>query len=246
MLDAVFQHHRKTDNVGDLHCSPVEYFGFGRAKVQPFGPRVPECRLAIFGGGQTWHACAKGVVYRSKKARHRVIWGVGIAPTAAKSLMFDVVKANCALLSTRCFGVRQARYVPCVTAMSPLFDDAPEPSEAVVMFSHAVKSEGLRRLPGVPDMTNHNVTMKDAIRHIARGETVVTNSFHGTYWALLLGRRVICVPFNNKFLFFPDPPTVAGPEDWPDMIGKAQRYDGLLEQARALNRGFFDDVMNLP
>jgi hypothetical protein len=54
------------------------------------------------------------------------------------------------------------------------------------------------------------------------------------------------VPFSQKVRFFPDPPTLAKPHNWQKHIGKARKAEGALEQARALNRTFYEDVMNLP
>lgn len=247
MLDAFFLHHRNTPNVGDLACCPADYFDFGRSEVAGFGAQAPETRRLIMGGGQTWKGCLRSLRDRAGRAEHKVIWGVGIARSTVKSPDFAQARAACALIGTRCAGLESlgARYVPCVSAMSEHFDTAPAPSHEVVMFAHARYSDHITRQPGMPEVSNHDISLKDAIHFIASGETVLTSSYHGTYWALLLGRRVICVPFNNKFRFFPQPPTMAGPEDWMQHVGKANRAEGALEEARALNTAFHEDVMNL-
>ncbi|PIE14134.1 MAG: hypothetical protein CSA70_03005 [Rhodobacterales bacterium] len=247
MLDAFFLHHRDTTNIGDLACSPRDYFDFGVTEAAAFGAKIPDVPLTVLGGGQTWKACVRTVERRASRAHDIVLWGVGIASTAAKSDAFRMMQERCALIGTRCAGLEHlgARYVPCVSAMSEHFDTAPAPSHEVVMFAHAGYSDHIRRLPGVPEISNVDVSLKEAIHHIASGETVVTSSYHGTYWALLLGRRVICVPFSQKFHFFPDPPTMADPDNWPDFIGKANIAEGALDKARALNRAFYEDVINL-
>jgi hypothetical protein len=121
-----------------------------------------------------------------------------------------------------------------------LFDAAPEPEHAAVLFYHSKKSADLARVDGMPLMSNHGCTLEEAIRFIGSGRTVISNSYHGVYWALCLGRRVICVPFSDKFLGFKENPVIAGPQDWPAMIGKAEARDGVLDVARARNRAFYD------
>ncbi|MCV2893787.1 polysaccharide pyruvyl transferase family protein [Lentibacter sp. XHP0401] len=247
MLDAFLLHHRNTDNVGDLSCSPHDYFDFGKAAVADFGSPVPPTHRLIMGGGQIWKSCVRTQRRGGHRAKHSVIWGVGIGPQAVRSPEYTEMRESCALIGTRCAGLESlgARYVPCASAMSAHFESAPAPSHELVMFAHAKYSDDIPRLAGTPEMNNTNVSLKDAIHFIASGETVLTNSYHGTYWALLLGRRVICIPFSQKMRFFPDPPTLAKPHNWQKHIGKAQRAEGALEKARALSRAFYDDVMNL-
>jgi hypothetical protein len=42
-----------------------------------------------------------------------------------------------------------------------------------------------------------------------RADVVVANTYHGAYWATLLGRRVIvAAPFSNKFFGFRHEPVI--------------------------------------
>ena len=247
MLDAYLLHHRDTTNVGDLACSPADYFDFGKSDVAAFGGPVPATRRLIMGGGQIWKSCIRTQRRHASRAKHSILWGVGIGPQALRSPEYAEMRESCSLIGTRCAGFENlgARYVPCASAMSEHFDTAPAPSHDVVMFAHGRYSDDIPRLAGTPELSNLDVSLKDAVHFLASGETVLTNSYHGTYWALLLGRRVICVPFSQKVRFFPDPPTLAKPHNWQKHIGKAQRAEGALEKARALNRRFYEDVMNL-
>lgn len=126
-----------------------------------------------------------------------------------------------------------------------MFPAPPPPEHDVVVFRHALKSEGLALPAGVPVMDNHAGTMEQAIAFPASGETVVTNSYHGTYWAMCLGRRVICVPFNRKFTHFRMMPVVAKAGAWPAQLARAERRDEMLEEARERNRAFLDKVQAL-
>ncbi|WP_152618585.1 hypothetical protein [Leisingera sp. ANG-Vp] len=176
-----------------------------------FSEVPPPCRLAMFGGGQVFRDCVKSVICRTPEAKHRVSWGVGIDGAAAASIEFDIAEGNCALISSRNWGVPGCEHVPCPSAMSPLFDGQAEPEHEVVLFSHALKSDGLLRMPGIPELDNGRANLEEALAFIASGETVAANSYHGTYWTMCLGRRVLSVPFNEKFRHFRENPVFAGP-----------------------------------
>jgi hypothetical protein len=245
MYDTIFQHRRTKANVGDLACSPGHYFDFGRSDFLDLSEDAPTCRRAIMGGGQIFDECVAAAIYRTARARHKVVWGVGISPKNVNHFSFDILEGSCALIASRNWDVPRCDYVPCATAMSPLFDAPPAPTRDAVLFSHASQSAGLARLAGMPEMTNGGSDMAEAIAFIASGETVVTNSFHGTFWALCLGRKVLCVPFSPKFRQFRENPVFAGPQDWPGQLKKAEAREGVLDDARVRNRAFYDKVMSL-
>lgn len=231
--------------MGDLACTPAHYFDFGSQAVMDFGQEAPACHRAVLGGGQVYDACVKAAIYHTTRATHRIVWGVGISPKNVADFSFDILEGSCALISSRNWNVPRCEYVPCPSAMSPLFDNPPPPDRAVVLFAHAGQSGALMRVPGMPEMTNHGVSMDEVIPFLASAETVVTNSFHGTFWALCLGRKVLCLPFSQKFRQFRENPVFATPEAWPDALGRAERREGVLEDARACNRAFYEKVMNL-
>lgn len=62
---------------------------------------------------------------------------------------------------------------------------------------------------------------------------------------MCLGRRVLCLPFSNKFRQFRENPVFADPADWPAHIAAAEVRWGVLDEARSLNRAFYERVMNL-
>ena len=245
LIDTAFIHRRAENNVGDFACTPGNYFDLGRHEFFGFTQEVPSCNLAVLGGGQVFRDVVNSTIYNLGRAKKRVVWGVGISPKDRASVGYDLVEGNCDLVSTRNWGIEGCEYVPCASAMSPLFDNAPEPTHDVVLFNHAKKSDKLVRVSGMPEQNNHSGTMADAVKFIASGATVVTNSFHGTYWAMCLGRKVLCVPFNRKFEFFRENPVMASPDDWPDQIKNAERREGVLQDARVLNQQFYEKVQNL-
>lgn len=101
------------------------------------------------------------------------------------------------------------RWVPCASCMHPVFNENPKPDRKIVIYDHKehpfVISTPTMEMPKdkedneyLVDALNapraHNTgfgSMAEAVRFIARGEIVLTTSYHGAYWGMLLGRGVI-------------------------------------------------------
>ncbi|MFK7752944.1 MAG: hypothetical protein AB8B51_10365 [Sedimentitalea sp.] len=245
MYDTVFMHRTATTNVGDLWCSPGRYFEFGTQFTCDIAQTAPPAKLAVLGGGQVFKECAEAVIYHTANVKHRVIWGVGISSADAASIDFDIMSPSCAMVGSRNWRIPGCEFVPCASAMSPLFDAAPAPTRDVVLFTHAQKSRAVHRELGVPEMSNVDVTMEEAIAFLASGETVVTNSYHGTFWAMCLGRKVLCLPFSRKFSGFRRAPVFGEPKGWIKQLHLAEAHPATLPKARAKNQAFYEKVRNL-
>jgi len=85
-----------------------------------------------------------------------------------------------------------------------------------------------------PHMTNLAGDMEEVIAFLASGEVVVTSSYHGAYWARLLGRKVALLPRGSKFWHLPPAP----PRDRPWV-------PGMLKAHKEINRAFFREVLDL-
>jgi len=74
---------------------------------------------------------------------------------------------------------------------------------------------------------------------------VVTNSYHGAYWATLLGRRVVAIPNMSKMYRFKHAPVIGRAQDWRKLAALAVAYPEALAECRAANLAFFADVAAL-
>lgn len=240
MADLSFVHIHHNDNVGDQACSPKHYFDFPEFETNGFGMDLSDKNTVVYGGGQIFNQMSKSFLLKASEVKHKVVWGVGISAKQARSIEFDLMAAQSPLISSRNVGIKGCEFVPCASAMSPLFDHDYTVEHPVVLFSHGEKSQGLVRPDGVPELSNLGPSMAEAIAFMGSGEVVVTNSFHGTYWAMCLGKRVLCVPFSDKFMNFVDNPITASPEDWPEAVNRAEQRLGVLEEARAKNQLFYE------
>lgn len=148
-------------------------------------------------------------------------------------------------MGCRDVGVPGTIHVPCASCMAARLASPPPPRHEVVLYAHATKSAALQRPADVPFATNHLGTFAQALDFIASGATVVTNSYHGAYWAMLLGRRVLCLPYGEKFGGFAQPPAMAHPADWRAALPRARVIDGYLQECRALTQAFHARVLAL-
>ena len=139
------------------------------------------------------------------------------------------------------------RWVPCASCMHEAFDKEYEIKNEIVWFEHKKKmidGKWFDVLPA-PRMVNSGQNMEQIIEFLASGKTVVTNSYHGVYWATLLGRNVVCIPWGSKFGMFKHPPVMANEKNWQDKISAAVSYPKALQECRKANKEFYSDVVNL-
>ena len=76
-------------------------------------------------------------------------------------------------------------------------------------------------------------------------EYIITNTYHGVYWATLLERKVIVLPFKSGLFSFKYPPVYCFDGNISDdLMNKAKVYEGILEEDRKLNFGFYNYLVN--
>jgi hypothetical protein len=245
----------RTENTGDLNASPALWFNLGASSFSRLtSPRplmtVMNEVVVIGGGGLLYYPHVEKILERD--CRKTVIWAVGVNRHIGLKDSFEDRPPEIFKKASLC-GIRDFitgwRWVPCPSCMSPLFDvyGRTEPKHEVVIYSHMDHPISSTEFPS---MINRGGSMEDAIRFLASGDVVVTNSYHGVYWATLLGRRVICYePFSTRFWYFRHPPHLyCDRNDWRRgwrMAKGAGRWSGALEECRKANREFYADVLDL-
>jgi len=136
-------------------------------------------------------------------------------------------------------------WVPCASCMHPAFDKKYDIQHEVLWFEHKkqlVKGADFGSEP-VFRIVNSGQNFDQTISILGSAKTIVTNSYHGVYWATLLGKKVICVdPWSSKFNFFKHPPTFAKGKDWVEKIEEATSYPSALNECRQANTQFWERV----
>ena len=245
----IFRHHRNTENLGDRLCSPDQHVPelAARGRAVDLSQPTPPCSTVIYGGGKIMGGLARTFGANDLAARHRIAWGVSTVHKAPFSLKYWQAFRRMDLIGSRDFNDRRFVFAPCVTCLSPGFDQSHPETRDVVVYAHAWKSgqQGLRVPDHVPVMTNAAKDFAQVLAFLGSARTVVSNSYHGVYWALLLGKRVLCLPFSGKFSGYRLPPGYARAEDWQDKLHKAQAQPEMLPLCREATAAFRERVGNL-
>ena len=225
---------KNSRNIGDAICSPLDYFGFPcevkKVAADDYDPAELKDKFIIYGGGGLIHLPSPdynhGVMQYLEEicdlSPWLVSWGVGHNVHGADKIEYPESFVN----RFKMHGVRDygqsLNWVPCASCMNKLFHNRYEIKHDRVAVGHG-------EFPGdVPSMNHVGADPEILIPFIASGEFVYTNSYHGAYWAMLLGRRVHLIePRSSKFYGLP-------------MGGKK-----LLAKCRKANRDYHKKVLKL-
>ena len=272
-------------NIGDLLSSPLIYFPFEGFSKERFDVRDMLTERAktlsgkhiILGGG--------GLVYKRffpylnafkeiENPGKVIAWGVGQqqydvmddskeARDRVANFDYSIIESF-DLLGIRDFGFCHP-WVPCVSCMHEEFDRPRQIEHEFVVFSH---KKFLVEVENLPRETNATADLKSVLDFLGSGETVITSSFHGAYWATLLGRQVIAFPFSSKFHTLKHAPAIypvrkwylekkwwhrfAGvrekrfrtdTSDWRDLLQHCRSHPESLEECREQNRKYYQQAM---
>lgn len=229
-------------NIGDSLCCPRDYF-----------PEFKDCPLVdireplpgpvIFGGGGLLH---EGVdVFMEQADPGSIVWGAGSNYHDPNHAPFPDWLDRFTFVGLRDFG-NPWNYVPCVSCLHPEFD-APlgDPChEAVVYEHHQVPVN----IPDLPRMNNGLPAGEfgSVLRFLASGRLVLTNTYHGAYWASLLGRPVVIInPFSSRFHRLKPAVAFATEDNWRDAVSAALARTGYLQECRTINQRMFKKVQEI-
>lgn len=245
-------------NVGDMHAAPHLYFGWLGKRVSVrdiWGDKVPAtwdavrgAHIILGGGGLFAHSSFEKNV-RDALGRGpltRVAWGGGRNFHTGNAFSSEGYPDY--LKSFDLVGVRDSDgpypWVPCASALHPGLDPTGvEPKHEIVGYWH--KDQPVP-VAGMTSLTNAGMDITRTLEFLASGDTVLTNSYHGAYWATLLGRRVVIVDaFSTKFHTFRHQPPITSGSNWMTAVDIAQRFPEALDECREANRIFADKCLDL-
>jgi hypothetical protein len=244
-------HRRDFTNIGDLMSSPFQYFRITKplykldieplTLVSPFfsARREP---LVLGGGGLFFfEAAVNGLLTRY---RGPVIgWGIGQNGPLAEKINTRIVAEKFALLGVRDWQSKH-EWVPCSSCLAPELDAVRDiqPEHDFVLYDHQHTPLPIK---GHPRLSNACMDFSGVLAFLASGETVITNSYHGAYWARLLGRRVVVLPFSNRLLHMRFPPAVATAQNYQQCAKETRTEPGALETCRESNLRFASRVSEI-
>lgn len=244
-----------TPNIGDAYAAPRNYFDF-LAMSRPVDikslrgvvDRETEHQKIDFGGAalivgggglldNDYFRDEISLISGLPATALRVLWGTGQNNHAVRNVSSLFNSRYQDLSSFDLVGIRDYpnpwEWVPCASCMHEYFSQpAPEPTLDIVSYLHYDPNLHAEAFNEIPHPLYNKGTFDQAIEHISRGALVLTNSFHGAYWAQLLGRKVIAFPTTSKLLHYRFPIPLCDPTEWR----RYTRFAYVAEEALAFSR----------
>lgn len=241
----------KTENIGDAVSSPAHYFPFLKDSelldIEAVDPRKDYGAL-IFGGGGLLHN--KWVETMSEVAKGTtsklITWGCGSNDHDRKLIIHPKFLDDYTLVGLRDYG-NPWRYIPCPSCLNPAFDTIK--ANPRIGFGIYERFDDPIPIQG-PRINNRGKfdNLPQVLDWISRCQVLITNSFHGAYWALLMEIRVLLwKPSISRFFSFSAHIEEVDEIDWlAKVIFKPEEIPVLhLETCRKLNQDFATDVKEL-
>jgi hypothetical protein len=232
-------------NIGDYYCNPSRYFNFDSCESNDLNDDidVTDKNLIIGGGGLLYDSCNRQILKAiNQKFKVSVLWGAGINCTPAtyrKGVTFlypDYIK-DFSLIGVRDYHKDYTdHYLPCVSCMHDAFTLNYEIKNPTVFYLHRSKTKDTEILKNLPVMYNDEKNIYDVINFLGSSEKIITNSYHGAYWGMLLNKEVEIIPWSIKFDFFKNPPKVFEQINEPK---EKNKYQDFLEESKNLNVNFY-------
>lgn len=255
-------HRSDTPNSGDLMCAPYHYFDFLRenscvvdiknikSNIENFHFKnekssIQGSALIIGGGGLLdcdYFGSEIDYISSINVSPLKVLWGVGSNKYEVSSIskIFDQHSSNYSNFDL--IGIRDYQsgfeWVPCASCMHEVFlAPKKDPIKDVVTILHSafLSKSDFKDLPNIID---NNENFENIIAHIESGDTILTNSYHGAYWAQLLGKKVIGFPTTTKMFNMKYPFPICTPASWSRYLKMAYVADEALFDSIDANKKF--------
>jgi hypothetical protein len=244
MMQIITLHMRSTANTGDLNCAPSLYYPLGQTCCLGKPPAITPDTVLVIGGGGLFHPDFQfWIEPLVRQAQHTIVWGVG-TNTHGQTGVADYPPwlSHCTLVGLRDYP-NPYRWVPCPSCKHPLFQQRYPIVNKIALYHHATLDNIPPRIAeGLPSLTNFD-PLERVIPHLGQAEIVITNTYHGAYWATLLGRRVITYPFASRFYHSKHPPVLAAAEDnLADLITRTKTYPQALQECIEANDRYYQLV----
>lgn len=254
-MPQVVEVHRKVrDNVGDMYCNPSRYFNLGDVSSEEllYNKTNLSNKTLVVGGGGLIHKKFSGHIETliSKNPTNTVLWAIGhnfgkryFEKSQGKVYYPDWID-YCSLVGIRDWiDDYEKYYLPCVSCMHPAFDKTYKVRHDVVYFTHAFKTK-FENKEVRPLITNKTTNFNNVIEFLGSSNTVVTDSYHGAYWAQLLGKNVQVASWSVKFNHMKYPPYFLNSiNDSYKPVNNS--VPGFLQECREYNNNFYQKFLNL-
>ncbi len=243
-------------NTGDMNCGPDLYFKdltrgaacFYHSIKNVAFDMIERTDWVILGGGGLLDCSEQ---YQTTINRllelsdHVVSWGAGHNShrEGAKDRWDPIVPIRYDrffLFTSRDWKYGSDRFCPCVSCMMPGLERTYPIKRKIGVLSH----HEIRIGEFSCDICDNEQPLDVILEFIGSSEVIITNTYHGTYWATLMGKKVILYrPFSNRFDHFRYPPTRYSGDLEAD-IGRARTYPQALAECREINMQLKAELMS--
>ena len=244
-------------NTGDMNCGPDLYFQEFTNQFCCFFHSIKNIDYTLIGqndwvilGGGGMLDCSRqyqNAINRLLEINGHVIsWGLGHNEHHADSIYYwgasEKIKYDkFFLFTTRDWKYGNDRFCPCVSCMMPGLERHYALKRRVGVLTHheiLIKEFDL-------DTCNNSRPLDEILEFIGSSEIILTNTYHGAYWATLMGKKVIIYqPFSNRFSYFKYQPMIYSGDLEKD-IENAKTYPEALEECRSINRNLRDELLQI-
>lgn len=199
---------KDTGNIGDTVCGPLLYFNLGEHKlidVTKWREYKDEMKdsFVILGGGGLFHLpsadYANGhftpIEEMLAELNNIILWGVGHNIHGVKTIEYPDYMNKFKMIGVRdC--IPGMNWVPCASCMSELFDKQYARKHNTIAYVHSNYPKSF----DIPTMHPEGASFDAAIEFLGSADTILTNSYHGMYWGMLLNRNVQVIDaYSSKF-----------------------------------------------
>lgn len=254
-------HRIDEKNVGDLNSRPDLYYNWLNptkvvdiedANLSTIIGTSGNPSIIVGGGGLLFegkfpqiYADNLDYIYKSKK-KLLIAWGIGHNNHGRDKIslpdlsLYDLAGIRDYIAPELSGSSDKYYWVPCASSLHPTFNNQYPIEHDVVFFQHKFHpSQEITTGLHIPTMDNSGKDASEAIRFIASGETILTNSYHGAYWGILLGRKVIIVdPFSTKFQGLKWKVPIASTDNWQSALQATSAYPEALYESIEANNDF--------
>lgn len=144
-------------------------------------------------------------------------------------------------------------WTPCASCMHPALQKKYEIKNEMIWFEHKKQLiKGVEFGPNpIPRFVNSGGNIEQTIELLGSAETIITNSYHGAYWGILLGKRVYVVaPWSSKFYHMRHQPVfITNTKRWWEEIEtqetKAKIYPNALHECITATEKFWNNIKGM-
>lgn len=237
------------NNAGDYNCSPLQYFDFnkeigivntdGESIKTIYNPEHINLPIIIGGGGIFYDLQAnliENLCYKHKGLK--IVWGAGFNFYNLKetpNIPYYFKKINYIGMRDNIYGIE---WVPCASCMSNLLDKKYDEKFEIGILEHH-ESPIKTNLPKI----DNSKKIEEILYFIGSCKKIITNSYHGYYWSVLMNKEVNIMPLNNSSKFFNLKYKVPV-TNHAEVFYDSEKYNFALKECRESNIRFYNKILN--